>query len=167
MSSLLPVLATRSAPFAAIAMTLLGSSEGPVLEVSQARTIAAPPAAVWAVIGEFCDIRRWHGQARACALFHDEGRIVRSLDVRGVGTLVETQLDRDDEAMTYSYGLEHGPWPVTQHRATVAVIPQGQGASVVWRATFRLRSPNDGGAVADIEGLFRAGLAGLAREVER
>ena len=168
MSLLLPAVAVRCAPFvAAVSMTLLDPSGKPALEVSQTRTIHAPPAAVWAVIGEFCDIRRWHGQARTCALFHDEGQTARNLDLRGIGTLVEVQLDRDEEAMTYSYALVHSPWPVKQHRATLTVAPAGEGTVVVWRATFRLENACDEGAVARIEDLFRGGLADIAHEVAR
>ncbi|MGU3663180.1 SRPBCC family protein [Methylobacterium sp. A49B] len=168
MSLLLPALAARCIPVAtAISMTLLGASGNPTLEVSQTRKIPASPAAVWAVIGQFCDIRRWHGQARACALSHDGGQIVRSLSVRGIGTLVEVQLDRDDDTMTYSYALVHSPWPVKQHRAVLAVFPVGNGSVVTWRATFRLQSVCDEGAVSQIEDLFRGGLANIAQEVVR
>lgn len=168
MSLLLPALAARCAPVAtAISMTLLGASGNPTLEVSQTRKIPASPAAVWAVIGEFCDIRRWHGQARACALSHDGGQIVRSLDLRDIGTVVEVQLDRDEDAMTYSYTLVRSPWPVKQHRASLTVSPMGEGTVVVWRATFRLNDACDEGAVARIEDLFRSGLADIAHEVTR
>lgn len=168
MSLAISALAIRYASLAtATAMTLLGASGQPTLEVSQARTIAAPPAAVWAVIGDFCDIQRWHKQARTCALIHDDGETVRSLDLRGIGTLVERQLDRDDEAMTYSYVLVQSPWPVRQHRATLTVAPGGAGTIVVWQATFRLKSACDGGAVSRIEDLFRSGLSDLAHEVAR
>jgi uncharacterized protein YndB with AHSA1/START domain len=168
MDLLLPAFAARSLPYAtAVAMTVLGSSAEPTLEVSQTRTISAPPAAVWAVVGEFCDIRRWHGQARTCALIHDEGQTVRSFVLRDIGTLVEVQLDRDEDAMTYSYALVHSPWPVKQHRATLTVAPAGAGAIVVWRATFRLAKACDEGAVSRIEELFRSGLADLAHEVAR
>lgn len=168
MSFVLSALAIRHAPLAtAAAMTLLSSSGEPRLEVLQVRTIAAPPAAVWAVIGEFCDIGRWHGQARTCALFHDDGQTVRSLSLRGIGTLVEMQLDRDDDAMTYSYALVQSPWPVKQHYATLTVNPDRDGTIVVWRAAFRLKSSCDEGAVSRIEELFRSGLADIAHEVAR
>ncbi|WP_238293332.1 SRPBCC family protein [Methylobacterium longum] len=168
MSLLLPAFAARYASFAtAVSMTLLGSSERPALEVAQTRTISASPAAVWAVIGEFCDIRRWHGQARTCLLSHDQGQTVRSLDVRGIGTLVEVQLDRDEDAMMYSYALVHSPWPVKQHHATLTVAPAGEGTVVVWRASFRLENSRDEGAVSRIEDLFRGGLADIAHELAR
>lgn len=168
MSLLLPALAARCVPFTfVIAMTLLGASEKPTLEVSQTRTIPASPAAVWAVIGGFCDIHRWHGQARACALFHDGGQTVRSLNLRGIGTLLEVQLDRDEDDMMYSYALLHSPWPVKQHRAILTVSPAGNGSIVTWRATFRLENDCDDGAVSQIEDLFRSGLSGIAHEVAR
>lgn len=168
MSFLLPVSAALSTPFVvALAMTLLGSSAEPTLEVSQTRTIPAPPAAVWARIGEFCDIGRWHGQARTCALSHNEGQTVRSLNLRDIGTRVEVQLDRDENATTYSYALLHSPWPVKQHRATLTVTPAGDGAVVAWRATFRLKNSCDEGAVSRIEVLFRDGRADIAHVVAR
>jgi hypothetical protein len=168
MSLLISALAARCVPFAFLAtMTLLGVSGKPILEVSQTRAIPASPAAVWAVVGGFCDISRWHRQARTCAQFHDDGQTVRSLNLRDIGTLVEVQLDRDEDAMTYSYALVHSPWPVKQHRATLTVSPSGAGTVVVWRATFQLVNTCDEGAVSRIEDLFRSGLADLAHEVAR
>lgn len=160
--------ALPAAAIAAVALNLVDMSPvAPTLEVVQIRTIPAPPAAVWAVIGAFCDLPRWHPRTRACTLFHAEGRTTRTLDVGGIGSLAEVQLDRDDATMTYSYALERGPWPVKQHRATLVVTSHDGGALVTWRATFRLRGISDDGAVADIEDLFRSGLAGLARETTR
>ena len=151
-----------------IALTLLGASPSePGLEIVQTRLITATPAAVWAVIGAPCDVPRWNERVRLCTASHEGGLTTRTLHLRGGGTLAEVELDRDEEAMTYSYALERGPWPIKQLRATLTVSPQGEGSLVTWRATFRLRGACDEGAVADIEDLFRVGLAGLAREVAR
>jgi carbon monoxide dehydrogenase subunit G len=143
------------------------------LEVSRSREIAAPAAAVWAIIGEFCAIARWHPQVERCVLSDQSETEGETVAVRGLvaagglGTIVEVETQRDERAMSYSYAFVQGPLPVKAYNATIAVHASGPNATVVWTATFDAAGMSDAEAKADIEGVYEAGLAGIAKEASR
>ncbi|GJD43298.1 IS1595 family transposase ISMpo2 [Methylobacterium cerastii] len=144
-------------------------SEAFALEVTRSRVVAAPPAAVWSLVGGFCDIARWHPQVTRCTLSSESGAPVRALVAAGgLGTLIETETARDEAAMSYSYRLVSGPLPVKDYAATLSVAPigggAGKGATITWTAHFEAEGMTEAEAVADIAGVYEAGLAGIARE---
>ncbi|MER2195008.1 SRPBCC family protein [Methylobacterium brachiatum] len=152
---------------------LLSAGSACALEVTRSRDIPAPPAAVWALVGEFCAIGLWHPQVERCILSReddDDGirAQIRGLVTKGgLGTIVEVETARDEAAMSYSYSFIQGPLPVRSYNATLAVRPNGAGATVIWTATFDAEGMTDAEAVKDITGVYDAGLAGIAREVAR
>jgi len=89
-------------------------SAGPAcaLEVTRSRDIPVPPAAVWALVGEFCAIGLWHPQVERCILSReddDDGirAQIRGLVTKGgLGTIVEVETARDEAAMSYSGSAE-------------------------------------------------------------
>ena len=85
----------------------------------------------------------------------------------GLGTIVEIETARDEAAMRYSYSFIQGPLPVAAYNATLSVRPNGTGATVVWTATFDAVGMTDAEAVADITGVYDAGLAGIAQEAAK
>ncbi|MEL6060509.1 MULTISPECIES: SRPBCC family protein [unclassified Methylobacterium] len=158
---------------ATIGAALLAVGPAYALEVTRSRDIPAPADAVWALIGDFCAIQFWHPQVERCILSADDDddgirAQIRGLVVKGgLGTIVEVETDRDAEGRSYSYGFIQGPLPVRAYNATLAVRPNGSGSTVIWSATFDAEGKSDAEAVADIAGVFEAGLAGIAREASR
>lgn len=155
-------------------LAALTAQTGPgfALEVSRSVEIQTSPAAVWALVGDFCAIKKWHPMVVSCTLSNDdsEGRAVatRSLVAAGnLGTIVEVETSRDEKTMTYSYAYVRGPLPVKAYNATIAVHPNGSGSTVVWTATFDAAGMTDAEAKADIEGVYDKGLAGIAKEASR
>ncbi|WP_375454842.1 SRPBCC family protein [uncultured Methylobacterium sp.] len=160
-------LVRRRLAAAALGLALAArSGTAPALEVTRARVVAAPPAAVWSLIGGFCDIARWHPQVAGCTLSREDGAPVRALVAAGgLGTILEIETARDEAGLRYAYRLISGPLPVKGYAAVLAVTPIGRGAMVTWTATFEADGMSDAEAVADIAGVYEAGLAGIAREV--
>lgn len=160
---------------ALVAAALAACAARPVhaLEVARSRDIPAPPAAVWALIGDFCAIGRWHPQVERCILSSDaddDGDRVRIRGVvakGGLGTIVEIETARDEAGMSYSYSFVQGPLPVHAYNATLGVRPNGTGSTVVWTATFDAVGMSDAEAVADIIGVYDDGLAGIAHEASK
>ena len=158
---------------AALGAALLAAGPARALEVVRSRDIPAPPAAVWALIGDFCAIQLWHPQVERCILSNDDDddgirAQIRGLVVKGgLGTIVEVETARDETGLSYSYSFIQGPLPVRAYNATLAVRPNGTGATVIWSATFDAEGMSDADARADIAGVFEAGLAGIAREIAR
>lgn len=147
---------------------------GSALEVTQSIDIEAPPAAVWALIGDFCAIEKWHPLVKRCALSNDrdddEGNPVairRLVAAGGLGTIVEVQTMRNETAMSYSYAFVEGPLPVSAYNATISVTPKDAASTVVWTATFDAAGMTDAEAKTDIEGVYEQGLAGIAKAISR
>ncbi len=101
---------------------------GHALEVTRSADIAAPPAKVWQTIGEFCGIGDWHPAIEKCVLSDKDGMKVRTLSLKGGGTLKEEQVSRDDKVMSYTYTILEGPLPVADYKSTLAVAPEGTGS---------------------------------------
>lgn len=154
-----------------VGLVLIGPAQA--LEVTRSRDIDAPPAAVWALVGDFCAIGRWHPQVERCILSADEDDDSVRVQLRGLvvkggeGTIVEVETARDDAAMTYSYSFVQGPLPVSAYNASITVRPNGSGSTVVWSGTFDAAGVSDWEAEADIAGVYDRGLAGIAREAAR
>lgn len=146
---------------------------GLALEVTRSLDIEAPPAAVWAIVGDFCAIEKWHPLVDRCNISNssdNEGKPVpiRSLVAAGgLGTIVEVQTMRNEKAMSYSYAFVEGPLPVSAYNSTITVKPNGANSTVVWTATFDAAGMTDAEAKADIEGVYEQGLAGVAKEAGR
>ncbi|MDA8356437.1 MAG: SRPBCC family protein [Actinomycetota bacterium] len=88
--------------------------------------IAAAPADVWAVVGDFggigeflegIDSFRLEGDDRVIGMF--------GLEIR------ERLVSRDDEARTITYSVVDGV-PIERHEATIAVSASGDGSLVTW-----------------------------------
>lgn len=159
--------ASRGASAFAGAALALAVLAGPAasLEVTRTRDIDAPPAALWSIVGGFCDIARWHPMVEACTLGREDGAPVRSIVATGgLGTVVEIETSRDEAGMRYGYRFVAGPLPVRSYAATLAVTPRGAGARITWTATFEAKGMSDADAVADIADVYERGLAGIARE---
>ena len=89
---------------------------------------AAPPEAVWAVIGDFGGIARWTSQITSSRMEHDakpDVGAVRICEAPGFGTVRERVLAWD-EGRSFTYGLiPTGPFRRAQNTWTVTRAPGG------------------------------------------
>jgi uncharacterized protein YndB with AHSA1/START domain len=147
--------------FSAAAFAAVAATPALALGVSQTFDIPAPPAKVWATIGDFCGIGAWHPAIEKCALSKKGDAELRSLSLKGGGTILEELVSRHDANMDYTYKILEGPLPVEDYSATMQVTPSAIGSKVTWTATFKAKGADDAKAQAIIVGIFRAGLQGL------
>ncbi|GJE56133.1 MULTISPECIES: SRPBCC family protein [Methylobacterium] len=156
----------RSA-FCAATLLALTATAAPALEVVKAITVAAPPDKVWDTIGNFCGIGDWHPAIENCEASMQDGKPIRKLTLKGGGgTIVETELSRSDDKMSYSYAILDGPLPVAGYISTLAVTPGGEGSRVTWFGVFEAKGADDAKATATIAGIYEAGLASLAEKAK-
>lgn len=123
------------------------------------RPLAYPADALWALIGDFGGLHRWHPEVRQLDLSW-EGRI-RTLHFIDGTRAVERLEARNEEARRYVYTLVDGVLPVSDCRASLEVLDQGQGCLVVWSAEFLPRGGAAGEAGHALQRLYSAGLASL------
>jgi hypothetical protein len=161
------------ASFAALAH---GATPQKVVETIE---IDAPPAKVWAIVGNFQDMNWLPGVLKT----EGEGGATPELAKRRLtlasGATIEERLVQYDEAsMSLRYLMEHvdiNVLPVGNLSATLKVIPT-EGKSVVeWKSRFYRAFPGgnppeqftDEIAVQAVSNLFRHGLAALKARAER
>ncbi|HBM59480.1 SRPBCC family protein [Salipiger marinus] len=161
---------------AALLVPGMALAHGPTRQKTTLTTeVAAEPAAVWEVIGNFQDMS-WHP---AVAATEGEGgneidatRVLR-LGAADGPTISEVLYKYDAAKMTYSYRITDVAvevLPVTNYSAHLTVKPREGGGSVVeWRGAFYRGYPNndpppelnDEAAIAAVDAVYQAGLDAL------
>lgn len=150
------------------------------LKVKETISIQAPPAEVWAMIGNFDSAHTWLPMVESSTAEggNDEGAS-RTL-VLGPGVEIFEILKRhSDEKMSYSYKIptsEHDVsiLPVTNYASTISVKADGDGSMVMWKGAFYRGYPNndppadlnDDAAIAAVTSVYKAGLEHLKKLFE-
>lgn len=155
-------------------------AHGPTRQkVEESIVINAPPAKVWAVVGDFNGLPKWLPPVEnSSATDGNKPGSVRTLTVKGGEKLDESLDSRDDSTMTLRYRAKEANikvLPVNNYSAILSVKPEGSNASKVeWRGAFYRgymnNNPpaelNDDAAVKAVSGLYKAGLQNLKQVVE-
>ena len=167
---------STAAALCALVVALPAWAHGPSRQkVVETIEIAAPPAAVWPLVGDFNGLPKWH-PAVADSRASDGSRpgSERTLTLAAGGTVVETLETVDEQQMSLRYRYRSGVLPVSNYAATIALKPTATGTLVEWKGAFYRGYPNndpppdqnDEAAVQAITDVYRSGLAGLKRAVE-
>ncbi len=151
---------------AAATVAAFAATPALAVEVTKTATVDAPPAKVWQTIGDFCGIGTWHPAVEKCEISSKGGKSIRTLSLKGCGTLVEEQLARDDKKMDYSYAILEGPLPVSDYKSTLTVAPVGSGSQLTWTGTFKAKGAPDAKAEEVIGGIYEAGLKGISEKAK-
>lgn len=128
------------------------------VSVSESVVVAATPAKAWALVGDFGGLQNWHPAVERTDVMLTGGIRGRVLHLNGGGALVEQEDVPASVVHVTAYRLLHGPFPVTDYTAAIAVTPDGSGAKVTWRAEFTAVGVTDSEAHDMIAGALRSGL---------
>jgi hypothetical protein len=133
-------------------------------KVHETQTLRGSVDEVWAAIGGFHDLHRWHPAVAGCTL--EEGGRVRRLQLADGAVLVERLHSFSERERSYGYSIEEGPLPVSRYRSLLHVAEPagGGGCRVEWSGEFAAAGVPDVEATRIITGIYRAG---LDRLVER
>ncbi|WP_420554289.1 SRPBCC family protein [Neptuniibacter marinus] len=130
------------------------------IDVKESVTLNAKPAAVWALVGDYNGLYRWH-PAIATSDRQDK---VRVLTLGDGATITEMLLEQDNENHSYRYAITKSPLPVADYEAEIAVQSNGKGGSTVtWSTSFNAAGLPDKEAEKVIQGVFKAGLGNLEK----
>lgn len=155
------------------------SDDRPLLVVSEAIEIKAPPGDVWNVVKRFDGLSTWHPAfAKSPIVKGQDGQLgaVRELTVKDGPTFTEELLAINPQGMALTYNIIESPLPITDYLSTMSVkANSGGGATVTWVGTFRRKNPrasvpegeSDGGTVKFITGAYQAGLQNLKKILEK
>lgn len=135
-------------------------------EVRVVRRMDCPADVVWALIGDFGGLQRWHPRVQQLDLSW-EGRI-RSLQFDDGGHAVERLDARNDPARRYAYIVVDSSLPVQHCHGVLRVneIDGGAACDVVWSARFEAVGNNEATAIAALEAFYADGVEALARTLE-
>jgi Polyketide cyclase / dehydrase and lipid transport len=148
---------------AAVGFSLLVVTAAPAcaIESMVKGTSAASADAVWAKVGDFCGISHWHPAIEKCVLSAD-GKM-RTLSLKGGGTILEKLEKRDDAMHSYSYSIVESPLPVANYMSTISVAKDGTGSTVTWSGKYDAKGASDADAKKTIDGVYQAGVDVLVK----
>lgn len=134
------------------------------LDAHYSKDTAVPASKAWAAIGDFCGISAWHPALEKCELSNKDGATLRTLTLKGGGTITEQLVEQNDKTMTQTYIILDGVLPVQQYKSTLKVLPKGGGATYDWSGTFEAKGAPDADAVKTITGVYTAGVDALVEK---
>ncbi|QBR70627.1 hypothetical protein CU048_04330 [Beijerinckiaceae bacterium] len=166
--------------FVATALPYAGWAHGPSRQkLTESIEINAPPAKVWATIGDFQDMSWLAGVVKTTGTGGNQPDVAKRQLVLDNGATIDESLFKYEPAeMSYSYRIDNVDvkvLPVNNYSATIAVSPaEGGKSKVEWRAAFYRGFPNndpppelnDEAALKAVGKIFHAGLEGLKQKVE-
>lgn len=144
------------------AAAILAMTPAYALEVTKSTDVAAAPETVWKTISEFCSIGQWHPAVEKCEPSTKDGKDIRTLSLKGGGTIVEERTADSDKGMMYSYKMLDTPLPVADYQSTIRVTKHGKGSKVTWMGTFKAKGAPDAKAKEVVAGIYESGLKSIA-----
>jgi hypothetical protein len=126
--------------------------------------IDAAADTVWAVLGDLTSTPEWiPGVVEASV--EDGRRVCRTADGQEIR---ERIVDYSDADRSWGYEQSQVPLPITGSRGTVRVHDDGEGARVVWDASFDVPDVDQADQLVPmIDGYYRQTLESLRERVER
>ena len=116
------------------------------LKVKEKVLVNAPAKAVWALVGGFHVLDRWHPAVTASALLgtgKNSGDI-RVLTLEDDVHIVEKLDVYDETTMSLQYAILESPLPVGKYHATITVKSIGNNETEVsWQSTFNAVGANN------------------------
>jgi hypothetical protein len=160
-------MSMRGLKLALSAAVMIAAGTGSAYAVEVKKHIAAPgqPEKVWTIVSDFCSIKDWHPVVADCVESQEGDATIRTLTLKGGGTIKE-KLDETDDT-SYSYEILESPLPVKNYKAKISVEPDDRGEDrsvITWEATFDANGASDEDAAKKISDIFTAGLKGIKQK---
>jgi len=124
--------------------------------------LAAPPEAVWKLVGGFGSLPDWLPFISKSEF--SEGGRTRRLATPDGSAIVERLLAFDERGRSYTYHIVQAPFPVTDYYSTLKVTDGkgGNGSHVDWSGEFTPKGASDEEASRIFQGIYDEGLRALA-----
>ncbi|GAA6166818.1 SRPBCC family protein [Sessilibacter corallicola] len=146
---------------AAVAAVCMASSAfaSEWIEVKKSVVLDAKPSAVWALVGSFNGIERWHPAVKESRQMGD----VRALYLGDGGVIFDQLLEAKEAEHSYRYIVISAPLPIQDYEGVVEVKSRGKKSEVVWRSRFQANGVTDTEAFELVSGIYQAGMDELAK----
>ncbi len=151
--------------FAGLIAVGLAASPALAIDLSESVDVTASPADAWAAVGDWCSIKDWHPVIAECEAYEEDGKTMRKLTTGDGGEIIEEQTGMDGDAMSFSYAIIESPLPIADYASTMAVMENGDGATITWSSSYSANGVSDDEALELMTGVYRAGLDELAGQL--
>lgn len=134
------------------------------LEVEKKIVLNASPRAVWALVGGFKALDRWHPEIIESTLIGTGKKVgdIRILTLADGETIVERLESYDENAMNLQYRILESPLPIENYVASIQVKNIGDKMTeVLWRSSFHAVEIGEGEIKEIISSIYTAGLNSL------
>ena len=136
------------------------------LMVEEKVLVSVPAKAIWALIGGFQALDRWHPAVLATTLLgtgKDTGDI-RVLALDNDVHIVEKLEIYDEAAMSFQYEILESPLPIGNYHATITVKSIGNNKTeVIWKSNFMAVGASNEDVKKTISDIYLAGLNELIK----
>jgi hypothetical protein len=115
---------------------------------------------VWALTGGFLSLHDWLPFIKQSEA--QEGGRVRHLTTDDGAEITERLETYDNQARTYSYSIDKGPFPISSYLATLKVNEDGaDGTLVEWSGVFTADGVSDAQVEELFKGIYEGGLEAM------
>lgn len=168
----------------------LALAHGPTRQqVEESIVINAPAADVWAMVGDFTGLHKWHPAVKTTEMKDDKTRL---LTLGDGNTLTEKLIKLENDSMKLKYKIidmttietfefagrqiKRQTLPVNTYSSTLKVEAEGDASKVTWKGKFyrayMLNPPtpegmSDKDAINAITGVYKGGLENLKTMLEK
>lgn len=138
---------------------------GGKLSVNKEAVINTDAATLWALVGNFGGLHKWHPAAKSTDLTGDGTKAgdKRVLTLGDGAKIFETLEGLDNAKMVQKYTITDSPLPVENYHSTIHVAPAGdKKAKFTWSSTFDPKGgAPDADAINSITGIYDGGIKAL------
>lgn len=142
--------------------------------ITASSVIDAPVSAVWALIRDFNGLPNWHPRMKESHIEgggpSDQIGCVRNFTVASGARLREKLVGLSDHDYTVAYSIQQSPDPVTNHLATLRLVPitDGDRCFIQWTAQFDAPADKADAIAAGMgQHVYQAGFDALKRHFQR
>jgi dienelactone hydrolase len=147
----------RSTLILPIVAAIISATSAHALESSMSARSSLPPTELWKKIGDFCGMTAWDPAVERCDLSED-GKQRTVLFFGGIGRAVAVLEDWDNSNRSFSWTSSFALAPVSNNRARVSVIADGQTSVLKLTASYEAKGVSDAEAKKIIDGAIYRGL---------
>lgn len=162
---------------AALLLPLTAAAHGPSpMKSVETITIKAPAAKVWALVGDFGAMQKWHPAVKDTKIEEKDGATFRTLTLQDGGKIYEKLKDKNDAGMQIKYEIVESVLPVSSYSSKITVKDAGNGETTVewfgrYYRKYVLNPPipageDDESAAKAVNGIYQSGLANLKKVAE-
>jgi hypothetical protein len=138
---------------------------GSASAITAKKRIEAPglPPEVWAVVGEFCAIEKWHPAVAKCEESKEGDVTFRTLTLKD-GAKIKEKLT-GTEATAYTYEIVESPLPVKNYKSKLwlELDDEPDRTVIYWQSDFDANGKSDEEAKKVITGILADGVKGIKK----